>query len=150
MSSLLLSVIATATLPTPHFAPKLPLPTPRFTKPIPVAAPRIIRKVDRTIQFDSQGRLVRLSGPRNWYRCPQCGSSTDLMYLGQHLRGAHHVTNATINKVGWRNLLVYHDNLHNVTWRPPPATKPRAVQASPVCPSNTCRFPAVRRFLGGG
>ena len=150
MNTLLLSIIAASALPTPHFAPGLPLPAPRFG-PLPTATLVVARPpVDRTMQFDSKGRLIRLPGPKNWYRCPQCGSSTDLMYLGQHVRGVHRKSNSQINKVGYQSLATYHDNLHNVNWKPPPPVKVQAVRPSTTtCQGGSCRFPRARRFFGG-
>lgn len=145
MNTLLLSIVAASALPTPHFSPELPLPTPQFG-PLP-----LVEEVDRTMQFDRRGRLIRLPGPKNWYRCPQCGSSTDLMYLGQHVRGVHRRSNAQINKVGYRNLAVYHDNIHNLDWKPPPAAKKQPARSSSMtCRGGSCTFPRVRRFFGGG
>jgi hypothetical protein len=150
MNTLLLSIVATAALPTPHFSPGLPLPTPRFGA-LPVVAVAV-PEVDRTMQFDSKGRLIRLPGPRHHWKCPGCNDPTDTMYLGQHLRGREHrVSNATINKVGWWQILVYHDNLHNVNWKPRPVVKTPAVQSTCTTrQGGNCRFPRLRRIFGGG
>jgi len=162
MIEVILAVVLSG-LPTPHFGPlpaKLPtpkfgplpakLPTPKFG-PLPVktvdpfAEPE--KPVDPTTRRDARGRLIRLPGPVNWYRCPQCGSSTDLMYLGQHLRGAHKISNAKLDEVGWQNLAVYHDNLHNLTWTPRSGVT--AVPTCTTCESGSCQVGPFRRLLRG-
>ncbi len=77
------------------------------------------------------GTLKRLPGP-TWWGCPTCGSSTCTMYLGQHLRGGTHgVGNAKLNEIGYRNWYVYHDNLHNVTYKAP--ARKESARASSGC-----------------
>lgn len=78
----------------------------------------------------------RLEGPTNWFRCPWCSSSTDLMFLGEHLK-THGVTDVELNQVGYRRWTILHDNIHNKDWKPPTGTK--AVPQSTGCSEGTAK-----------
>jgi len=139
-------------LPTPHFGP-LPakLRTPKFG-PLPVktadpfAEPE--KPIDPCTRRDARGRLIRLPGPTNWWHCPWCGSSTDIMLLGQHLKAVHGKTNTEIDAVGWRDLLTWHSNLHNLTWKPKADVANGVVPACPTCEGWACQVGPVRRLFG--
>jgi len=139
-------VLLLAVLPVPIWPAQSKLPTPVWTEETVVVADR---PIDLTAQRDANGRLVRLPGPTNYYHCPQCGSSSDLMYLGQHLRGPEHrKTVAEIERIGWRNLNVWHDNLHNVGWKPVAQTKVTVRSTCTTCEGGTCNVGPIRRIFG--
>jgi len=166
MLDLILAALIAAEVPAPIFPTP---PTPRFATAVPTPrfgqslssntsdkldsgpSPEQTELADPTTQRGSDGRLVRLPGPRNWFRCPQCGSSSDLMYLGDHLRydAKHRKTMAEIEAVGWRDLQVWHDNLHNLTYKPPPATTVKVQASCSTCEGGACEVGPVRRLLRG-
>ncbi len=90
--------------------------------------------------------LKRLPGPA-WWHCPTCGSSTCLMYLGQHLRGLkHEVSHSTINRIEWGTLRIFHDNLHNRKMTAKEVEKWKKDQAKPSgCKDGRCNL-RQRRF----
>ena len=128
----------TSTLPTPKF--NVTLPVPKFIDD-PFVEP--VKSEDPALSCDPLGRLIRLPGPRNWYVCPQCGSSSDLMFLGNHLRSSHGKTVKEIESVGNRDLHAWHDNLHNLSYKP---TQTTAVLSS--CEGGACEVGPVRRLFG--
>jgi hypothetical protein len=146
MNTLLLSVLF-AGIPTPHFA--VTMPTPKFTSlPVPKfsdvpqsqAIAEATHHSPETRQISPTNLALtgkRLPGPVHW-RCPTCGSSSCLMYLGGHLRQSHKVLAAVLGRTSWRRLQTVHDNLHNaardkVKAKPKPQSEPeyKAPRADP-------------------
>jgi len=123
MNSLFLSIVL-ATLPVPQFAPTLPVPQFKTLPP---------------------SQLTRLPGPRNHFRCSHCGRSNCLMFLGDHLRRVHGQSMAYLDRVGYRQLTVLHDNIHNAGWKP---TKAAPVYRS-TCKGGSCGFPILKRLFTG-
>lgn len=91
----------------------------------------------------------RLPGPRNWFRCPHCGSPNCLMFLGDHLRRSHGYSTTVLDKIGYRNLPILHDNLHNRlhSQAPAAATKLRSAPCS-TCQGGQCGRPFLERIFG--
>ncbi len=86
----------------------------------------------------------RLPGPSHW-RCPTCNSLSCLMYLGNHLRTVHKTSLATVDKVGYRNLTVLHDNLHNANYKP--STAPKQSAGCTTCEGGNCSRPILGRLF---
>jgi len=90
--------------------------------------------------------LKRIAGP-TWWRCPTCGSSTCLMYLGGHLtnsRSHHRISGEVVNGINWRNLQVYHDNLHNSGAKP--SVRRATAQVQSGCKDGRCATGLFRRL----
>ena len=110
-----------------------PMPPPNFA----VAARPVEVKVE-LIKPKRPPLLKRLPGPRNLFRCPHCGASDCLMFLGQVLRNSHKVSDEYLDRLGPRQWGVLYDNIIN-------SRKP-AVTVQSDCPGGVCPAP-TRRFL---
>lgn len=137
MSSLLLSIVVVAGLPTPHFATTLPLPTPKFMALPVVVLPPVIEPASNV--------LTRLPGPRDHFRCSHCGRSDCLMFLGDHLLRVHSQSYDYVDQIGYQQFGVLHDNLHNANYQPGSAPKQNA--SCPTCEGGQCRRPILNRFF---
>jgi hypothetical protein len=115
----------------------------------PIAVQPLVTPADKAAELLIHGvsYLRRLPGPVGWFRCPWCGSSTDLMFLGEHLRTAHGLTGAELDRAGYRRWPVLHDNLHNIAYKPPAATN-RPPDLHPGCAGGLCPAGPLRRLIG--
>ncbi len=82
--------------------------------------------------------LARLPGPRNLFRCPHCGKSDCLMFLGQVLRTRHGVSDEYLEELTYRQRGVLYGNIIN-------SRKP-VVAVQSGCPGGICPTPR-RRIL---
>lgn len=144
---LMVAFSAGAKFPVPIF-PEVSLPVPRWTtETVTVVPEKVIEPAHphgpfpRADERLANGRIKRLPGP-NWWHCPNCGSSSCTMSLGQHLRGTHRQSFARLDAIGYRNWYVYHDNLHNLAAvmakMAKPAPKPKAKARPAIKQEATC------------
>ena len=129
---LTLLVATILAFPPPAWLERNPMPLPRVEAVQAVPQVKLIKRPTPPV-------LERLPGPRNLFRCPHCGASDCLMFLGQTLRTRHKVSDAYLDKLGPRQWGVLYDNIIN--------SRGPAVTVRSGCENGQC--PTPRRVFTG-